>query len=89
MERRSANREALFANDLGSNFVIVPIVRVSQVLRVGGLVVNMVKRRHEVNLHAPDLAFEGAEVLPGMIGGVFRRYSPEVIELQSLPGRLS
>src|SRR4051812_12877343 len=42
-------------------------------------VVNVVERRHELHFKAPELAFEDADVLPGVVGFVFRGNSPEVV----------
>src|SRR5437762_10291569 len=44
-------------------------------------VVDVIEGRDEVHLDAAELALEGADVLPRMVGRVLRRDPPEVVPL--------
>src|SRR5215510_9116971 len=50
---------------------------------VGGGVVDVIEGGYNAELLAAELAFEGAEVIPGMIGLIFRANAPKVIPLMT------
>src|SRR6185369_17805214 len=53
----------------------------SHELVVGSLVVNVIKRRHETDLHAAEFAFENTEIVPRMVWLVLWPDTPKVVPL--------